>query len=77
MSSALAGISLTTGPLGKSFTVFIIILKILKEFGASLVAQLVKNSPAMWETWVRSLGWEDTLEKEKATHSSILAWKIP
>ena len=77
MSSALAGISLTTGPLGKSFTVFIIILKILKEFGASLVAQLVKNSPAMWETWVRSLGWEDTLEKEKATHSSILAWRIP
>jgi len=35
--------------------------------GASLVAQLVKNPPAMWETWVRSLGWEDPLEKEKAT----------
>ena len=43
---------------------------------ASLVAQLVKNPPAMWETWVRSLGWED-LEKQKATHSSILAWRIP
>ena len=43
---------------------------------ASLVAQLVKNPPAMWETWVRSLGWEDLLEKGKATHSSILAWKI-
>jgi len=43
----------------------------------SLIAQLVKNSPAMWETWVRSLGWEDLLEKGKATHSSILAWRIP
>ena len=41
--------------------------------GLSLVAQLVKNPPAMWETWVRSLGWEDPLEKEMATHSSILA----
>ena len=39
----------------------------------SLVAQLVKNLPAMWENWVLSLGWEDPLEKEKATHSSILA----
>ena len=44
---------------------------------ASLVAQLVKKLPAMWETWVRSLGWEDPLEKGKATHSSILAWRIP
>jgi len=44
---------------------------------ASLVAQLVKNPPAMWETWVRSLGLEDPLEKGKATHSSILAWRIP
>ena len=44
---------------------------------ASLVAQLVKNLPAMWETWVWSLGWEDPLEKGKATHSSILAWRIP
>ena len=44
---------------------------------ASLVAHLVKNLPAMWETWVRSLGWEDPPEKGKATHSSILAWKIP
>ena len=43
----------------------------------SLVAQTVKNLPAMWEIWVRSLGWEDPLEKEMATHSSILAWKIP
>ena len=44
---------------------------------ASLVAQLVKNLPVMPETWVRSLGWEDPLEKGKATHSSILAWRIP
>ena len=42
----------------------------------SLVTQLVKNLPAMWETWVQSLGWEDPLEKGKATHSSILAWRI-
>ena len=44
---------------------------------ASLVAQLVKNLPTMQETWVQSLGWEDPLEKGKATHSSILAWRIP
>ena len=44
---------------------------------ASLVAQMVKNPPAMQETWVRSLGWEDPLEKGMATHSSILAWRIP
>ena len=43
---------------------------------ASLVAQLVKNLPAMWETWVQSLGWEDPLEKGKAAHFSILAWKM-
>ena len=43
----------------------------------SLVAQLVRNLPAMRETWVRSLGWEDPLEKGKATYSSILAWRIP
>ena len=41
------------------------------------MALLVKNLPTMWETWVWSLGWEDNLEKEKATHSSILAWIIP
>ena len=44
---------------------------------ASLVAQLVKNPPAMQEIWVQSLGWEDPLEKGMATHSSILAWEIP
>ena len=43
----------------------------------SLVAQLVNNLPVMWETWVQSLVWEDSLEKGKATHFSILAWKIP
>ena len=43
---------------------------------ASPVAQLVKNMPAIQETWIQSLGWEDPLEKEKATHSSILAWTI-
>ena len=41
------------------------------------MAQMVKNLPAMQETWVQSLGWEDPLEKEVATHSSILAWRIP
>ena len=45
--------------------------------GASLVAQLVKNLPAMQETWIPSLGWEDPLEQGMATHSSILAWRIP
>ena len=45
--------------------------------GAFLGAQLVKNQPAMRETWVQLLGWEDPLEKGKATHSNILAWKIP
>ena len=45
------------------------------QVGSSLGAQLVKNLPAMQETWVWSLGWEDPLEKGKATHSSILAWR--
>ena len=45
--------------------------------GASLVAQMVKNLPATQKTWVRSLSWEDPLEKQIATHSNILAWKIP
>ena len=49
----------------------------LQYFGASLMAQLVKNLPAMKETWVRSLCWEDPLEKVEAAHSSILAWSIP
>ena len=48
----------------------------LRYSSVSLVAQLVKSLPAMWETWVRSLGWEDPLERGKAAHSSILAWRI-
>ena len=44
---------------------------------ASLMGQFVKNLHAMWETWVQALGWEDSLEKGKATHSNILAWRIP
>ena len=47
----------------------------LQYFWASLVAQMVKNPPAMWETWVQSLGWEDALEKGMAIHSSTLAWR--
>ena len=49
---------------------------VLSFIGASLVAQMVKNLPAMWETWVLSLGWEDPLKKGKTTHSSILAWRV-
>ena len=49
----------------------------LEAYGTSMVAQMVKNLPAMQETWFRSLGWEDPLEKGMATHSSVLAWKIP
>jgi len=41
------------------------------------MAQMVKNLPAMWESWVRSLGWEDPLEEGMATYSSVLAWRIP
>ena len=47
------------------------------NYRASLEAQMVKNQPAMRETWARSLGWEDPLEKGMATHSSILGWSIP
>ena len=47
------------------------------KFRGSLVVQRLKRLPAMRETWVRSLVWEDSLEKEMATHSSILAWRIP
>ena len=49
----------------------------LHQANASLVAQMVKNLPSLQETWVQSLGWEDPLEKGMATHSSILAWRIP
>ena len=49
----------------------------MELYWAFLVAQMVKNLPAVQETWVRSQGWEDSLEKGMATHSSFLAWKIP
>ena len=49
----------------------------IKNRNTALLAQLVKNLPAVRQTWVRSLGWEDPLEKGKATHSGILAWRIP
>ena len=50
---------------------------VVKPLLSSLVVQMVMNLPAMWETWVRSLGWEDPLEEGMATHSSILAWRSP
>ena len=58
-----------------SFIIYIFRL-LIPSVWASPVAQLVKNPPAMWETCVRSLGWEDPLGKGKAVHSSILAWRI-
>ena len=58
-----------------SFQTFAVILRAIST--ASLVAQMVKNPPAMWETWVQSLGWEDPLEEGMATHSGLLAWRIP
>ena len=64
-----------------SFSLFLNILIFLivlnTGFGVFLVAQLVTNLPAMQEAWVQSLGWEDPLEKGMATHSNILAWRIP
>ena len=51
--------------------------KTYSAYRVSLMAQLLKNLPAVWKTWVRSLGWEDALEKGNSTHSSILAWRIP
>ena len=59
---------------GPHFEFYLIVTNL---FGASLVAQMVKNLPAMQETWVQFLGWEDPLEKGRATHCSILAWRIP
>ena len=53
------------------------LITFILSFGASLVAQAVKNLPAMLETWVQSLDWEDPLEEGMATHSRILAWIIP
>ena len=68
----------------KKAMAFFLMIKSIVEFyspffggGVSLVTQSVKNLPAMRETWVQSLGWEDPLEKEMVTHSSSLDWKIP
>ena len=55
----------------------LLMLRIKNSSIQTLVAQIVKNLPAMLETWVRSLGWVDPLEEGMATHSSILAWRIP
>ena len=59
---------------GLHFEFYLIVTNLV---GASLVVQLVKNPPATQETWVRFLGWEDSLDEGMATHSSILAWRIP
>ena len=59
---------------GPHFEFYLIVTNL---FGASLGAQSVKNPPATQETWVQFLGWEDPLEEGMATHSSILAWRIP
>ena len=60
-----------------SITYSYVIQSNLRNLSASLVAQTVKNPPATRETWVRPLGWEDSLEEGMATHSSIPAWRIP
>ena len=54
-----------------------IIIIIWSPLAVFLVAQMEKHTPAMWETWVRSLGWEDPLEEGMATHFSIFAWRMP
>ena len=61
----------------EKLTLIVYKLKGLQSSPSSLVAQMVKNPPAMRETWVRALGWEDPLEERMATHSSILVWRIP
>ena len=67
--------SLCVSSLSHSVTLITLITYICLQ--ASPIAQLVKNPPAVTETWTQSLGWEDHMEKGKATHSSILAWRIP
>ena len=74
--------SLPLEPPGKPESLFLSLTPLRDTLWTSVfldfpVAQLVKNLPAMWETWVRSLSWEDPLEEGMATHSSILAWRIP
>ena len=67
----------TSFVIGRMTIGWLVLLTCLPRFGALLVSQMVKNLPTMWETWVLSLGWEDPLEEEMATHSSILAWRMP
>ena len=74
MSSVLALVLFFGAQLGQTATV---ILLLIRFYGASLVAQMVKNLPAMQEIQLRSSGWEDTLEKGMAVYSSILSWRIP
>ena len=62
---------------GAEFSQLLLVCKAFDFSLTSLVALMVKRLPEMWETWVRSLGREDPLEKELTTHSSILAWRIP
>ena len=70
--------SLMSPALANGYTVRVCAFLIKDDFHrASLVAELVKNPPIIWETWVQSLGWEDPLEKGMTTHSSVLAWRIP
>ena len=64
-------------PTWKPHKCSILINHFLSITRASLVTQVVKNLPAIWKTWVPSLGWEDLLEKRSATYSSILVWRIP
>ena len=86
--SFLALIGFMSTPFGIYLIIFFLISRILIlilmfnysnsiQYWASLIAQLVKNPPAMWETWVQSLSREDPPEEGMATHSSILAWRIP
>ena len=61
----------------RSSDLFHLLAKSMYPFGLTLVSQMVKNPPSMWETWVQSLGWEDLLEAGMATHSSVFTWRIP
>ena len=73
-SSVFSLLQLLWPPLRLSY-LFIYLFDYLRS--SSLVAQMVKNPPAIWETWIQSLGWENPMEEGMTTHSSILAWRIP
>ena len=79
ISSTWGEFASVTSPSSPVLLLFLLLsgLELSSIWTLSLVAQRIKRLPAMQETWVRSLGWEDPLEKEMATHSSILAWRIP